>query len=364
MDVIVIGGGIMGSVSALALARRGARVLVLERSVPGAEASSAAAGILGAQLEAHEPGEHADLGLASRALWERFAAQIVAAAGVDVGYRRCGALVVRRDAASLAVPLREAAFQREAGLVAPALDASEVAALEPALAPMAGGVSFPDDGQVDPPRLLRALQIAVARAGATVRSGAQVRGVAVDGGRARGVVLEDGTTLPSDHVVLAAGSWSSLVSGVPLAPGDVRPVRGQIVELSLRVPVLSRVVFGPGGYLVPRADGRVLVGSTMEHVGFHKDVTAKAVRDLLVAATALVPALEEASLTGTWASFRPFAEKVLLGESAVRGLVLATGHHRNGILLAPITGEIVAAAIEGKAYDVPRVTRPAPGAHA
>jgi glycine oxidase len=144
---------------------------------------------------------------------------------------------------------------------------------------------------------------------------------------------------------------------VPLAPDAVRPARGQIVELETRVPLLSHVVFGAGGYLVPREDGRVLVGSTLEFVGYHRDVTARGVRDLLVAATTLVPALEDASVKRFWSSFRPFAPggTPLLGRSELRGLVLATGHHRNGILLAPVTGELVAAAVEGKEYVVPRV---------
>jgi glycine oxidase len=155
-------------------------------------------------------------------------------------------------------------------------------------------------------------------------------------------------------VVLAAGSWSTLVAGVPLQAGDVRPARGQIVELEGSDPLLQGVVFGPGCYLVPRDDGRVLVGSTLEFVGYRREVTARAVRDLLVAAIDLVPALADVSLGRTWSSFRPYSETgvPLLGPSEVERLLLATGHHRNGILLAPITAEIIRAATMGDAPPI------------
>jgi glycine oxidase len=236
-------------------------------------------------------------------------------------------------------------------------------------------VWLPDDAQVDPPRLLRALQIAAAAAGVVYRSGTQARRILIDPsppradehepregqptGVARGVLLEDGSEVRAGSVVLAAGSWSTLVDGAPLDPGAVRPARGQIVELTLRAPVLDRVVFGPGAYLVPRLDGRVLVGSTLELVGYHKDVTARGVRDLLTAATSLVPALDDASVSGMWSNFRPFAPAggPFIGPSRVRRLLLATGHHRNGILLAPLTGEIIAAAVEGR--EDPRLGAPA-----
>jgi glycine oxidase len=354
-DVVVIGGGIMGSTVALFSARRGAKVLVLERNVPGAEASSAAAGILGAQIETHGEDDALELFVSSRSRWEAFAASLVEATGVDVGYRRCGALQLFATAEDAAPRRLELELQTRAGLTVEELDREGVLRVEPAVAPSFAAVfRYPDDAEIDPPRLLRALQIAATLAGVTYRSGVQARAIAKDGDRAAGVTLDDGTVVPADHVVLAAGSWSSLVEGVPLASGAVRPARGQMLELTLRAPAFQHVLFGPGAYLVPRADGRVLVGSTLEFVGFHKDVTARAVRDLLVAATAIVPALEDASLTGSWSNFRPFSAtgKPLVGPSPLRRLWLATGHHRNGILLAPITGEIVCAAMEGRPHPL------------
>jgi glycine oxidase len=212
------------------------------------------------------------------------------------------------------------------------------------------GAHFPEEGRVDPPRLLTALHIAAVKAGAEFRSGTYVRSVIVEDGAVRGVALEDGSRIASEQVVLAAGSWSTLVGGVPLEAGEVRPARGQIVELVTREPLLSRVVFGPGCYLVPREDGRILVGSTLEFVGYRREVTASAVRDLLASAIDLVPSLADAVLGRTWSNFRPHTERgtPLLGPTGVRGLVLATGHYRNGILLAPITAEIVRAVVLGQ----------------
>jgi glycine oxidase len=354
-DVLVVGGGIMGLASALALAEGGARARVLERGAPGAEASSAAAGILSAQIEAQGPGAEADLFLASRELYPAFVERLRSRTGLDVGYRRTGALRLLgpgqgADGAGLG-------WQRAAGLRAEAWSRERLGREEPNLV-ADGALFFADDAQVDPPRLVRALEASAARAGVEVRSGAGVRRVVVEGGRARGVVLDDGARLEAPWVVLAAGSWSTLVEGVPLAPDAVRPSRGQVVELSLSSPPLGRVAFGPGAYLVPRDDGRVLVGATHEFVGHRRGVTARAVRDLLAAATATCPALEGATFVRAWANFRPYAGggRPLIGECEVRGLVLATGHYRNGILLAPLTAELVRAAVTGGAYHVPART--------
>jgi glycine oxidase len=204
---------------------------------------------------------------------------------------------------------------------------------------------------VDPPSFLDALRLAAERAGAVFHSGVSAREVRVASGRARGVVLDDGSSLDAGAVVVAAGSWSPQVGGAAIDEEVVRPARGQILELTLGAPLLRHVVEGPGCYLSPREDGRVLVGSTLEFVGFRPVVTASAARDLLTAATRLVPALAGATLSRAWAGLRPHTpdELPLLGPSGVDGLVIATGHFRNGILLAPITGEIVAALLGGEA---------------
>ncbi|HEX4513323.1 MAG TPA: FAD-dependent oxidoreductase, partial [Polyangiaceae bacterium] len=217
-------------------------------------------------------------------------------------------------------------------------------AIEPALADrVACAAHFPEEAQVDPPALLRALVAAVARR-ATIRSGVTVRGLLVESDRCAGVQLEDGD-MRADAVVLAAGSWSSLVPGLPAKLPEVKPVRGQMVLLDERPPRVRAIVFGDHGYVVPRGDGRVLCGSTMEHAGFRREVTAAGVMTILNKALALVPSLGDAQLASTWSSFRPHASTRLEGASPLPGLFLATGHHRNGILLARETGERVAKAL-------------------
>jgi glycine oxidase len=349
-DVLIVGGGVMGCATALELAKAGAKVIVLERSVPGAEASSAAAGIIGAQVETVERDRGFEMARQSRARYPGWADQLKRETGIDVGYRQCGVLRVAFDEKAKSEILAETGWQKEEGLAIETIEKDKLRAMEPKLDPKASfALHFPEDGQVDPPRLLRALYIAAAQAGAEFRTGAYVRAVAAEAGVVRGVVLDDGTRVASDKVVLAAGSWSTLVDGVPLEPNSVRPARGQMVELEAREPVLKRVVFGPRCYLVPREDGRVLVGSTLEFVGYRREVTAGAIRDLLAAAIELVPSLIDSVLGRTWSNFRPYSDRgrPLIGASEVRGLILATGHHRTGILLAPITAEIVRALILG-----------------
>lgn len=345
--VIVIGAGIMGCGSALALARRGVKdVVVLERAVPGAEASSAAAGMLAAQVEAKSPAER-DAFVRARDGYAAFAEELRELSGLDVGYRKSGVL----DLATTDEELRPLAqlvdTDAAAGLRAELLDAAAVRAIEPEIAPgIAGGAWFPDEAQVDPPRLLRALVAAVARAQVTIRSGAVVASLLQEGGRCRGVALQDGESIAADVVVLAAGSWSSLVPGVPVSLPKVRPVRGQLVLLEERPPRLSSIVFGAGGYLVPRGDGRVVCGSTMEDVGHRREVTAGGISSILERATRIAPRLATAEFSRAWCNFRPSVDGApLVGASPLPGLVLATGHHRNGILLAKTTAEAVASAV-------------------
>ncbi len=350
-DVLIIGGGIMGTASAWELARHGARVTVLERSVPGAEASSAAAGILGAQVETHGPGPMSELCLASRAAYRRFAEELREETQIDVGYRECGVLKLAFAPAERKRILSETAWQKKAKLPYASLDRRALAALEPALSPkLSGGVRFERDARVEPRALFQALHIAAQRRGVTFRSGAFVRRVLTEAGRARGVALDDGSELAASHVVVAAGSWTSSIDGLALPVGTVIPARGQIVELELPAPALRHVVFGPGAYLVPRDDGKLLVGSTLEFVGHEREVTAGAVRDLLTAAIALVPGLARAGVRSSWSNFRPYTKDhlPLLGPSSIERLVLATGHYRNGILLAPISAEIVRKSVLGQ----------------
>jgi glycine oxidase len=351
IQVVIVGGGVMGCAAAHELTRRGVGVTVLERSVPGAEASSAAAGILGAQVEAHHPGPLTELGLRSLELYPALVKELERASGVSVGYRRSGVLKVAYRGAELSRLARGVAWQARQALPLLRLTTKALRAREPALSPeLAGGLWFEHDATLDPRALLSALRIAAEKAGAVFRSGSFVKRVAEQEGRAIGVELDDGSVVRGSHVVLAAGSWTSLVGRPETTAPRVVPARGQIVELKTSVPVLSSIVFGPDCYVVPRADGRLLIGSTLEFVGFRREVTAGAVAKLLVAAIRLVPALAEAELSSTWSSFRPYTsdELPLLGPSRTPGLLWMSGHYRNGILLAPISAKIVADCVQGK----------------
>jgi glycine oxidase len=351
-DVVVIGAGVMGCGVALRLAQAGKRVLVLERSIPGAEASSAAGGILGPQAESDAPGPLLDLGLRSRELYPALAQELRELTGVDIGFRRCGVLKVAQTPAGLEKLEGRAGWQAASGMKAERLDRAQVLALEPALTgPLLGGLWLPDEGQVDPKLLAAALSIAAQKAGATFQTRA-VRRVHIDDGRARGVELEDGV-VESDAVVLAAGAWSSLVPGGAEALA-VKPARGQMVQLETRPPALARIVFTEKGYLVPRPDGRLLLGSTLEFVGYAKHVTAGGLHGILSMALEVAPGLASAPVVETWAGFRPFTPDAapLLGEGPLPGLFFATGHHRNGILLAPVTAEVVSQAVLRKPPSV------------
>lgn len=349
MRILVIGGGVMGCASALEIASRGAGahdVVVLERAVAGAEASSAAAGILAAQIEAHD-GE-LDAFVRARDAYAAWALALRDTTGIDVGHRRTGALRVARDEADRDALRAAVDAQRARGLRAEILDARAARGVEASLSPaIAGAAWFPDEAEVDPPQLLRALVAAVARAGVVVRAGTTVSTLLVEGGRCVGVSLDGREILRADAVILAAGSWSSLVPGVPASVPAVRPIRGQIVLLEERPPRLRTIVFDDAGYVVPRGDGRVLCGSTMEDVGHRREVTAGGVRSILDRAIALAPSLADAEMVRAWCNFRPRAAAgaPLVGASPLPGLFLATGHHRNGILLAKATADAVADAV-------------------
>jgi glycine oxidase len=348
--VAIVGGGIMGCSTALCLAERGADVVVLERAVPGAEASSAAAGILGTQTELHRSEEHVDAFVRARQAWAAWAPTLQQASGFDIGYRPTGVLHVARTDDELAELAREVSWQKARGLTAALISELQAREVEPELGPgLVGAAHFPDDAQVDPPALLRALMVLLARSHQIeVRSGTTVERLLVERDRCVGAKLDDGE-VRADATVLAAGSWSSLIPGVPVELPAVRPVRGQIVVLDERPPRVRTIVFGAGAYLVPRGDGRVVCGSTMENAGYRKEVTAAGVHSILAGCLACVPSLGSAQLAATYSNFRPYVsgDTALVGASPLPGLFLATGHHRNGILLCKTTADAVATAVFG-----------------
>lgn len=324
MRFLVVGGGLMGCAVAWELVRRGRPVTVLERAVPGAEASSAAAGILAPRMEAHgqEPGR--SHGIHSLGLYPTWVRALEEATGLGCGLWASGLyrVVGEGEDPEACRPDTEARWRTD---------------LPPAFSHVAGAWWLPEEGSVEPPLLVAAVRQAAERAGAHFVTGVPVRRVGMGG-----VELEGGQSLRGTPI-LCAGAWTGKVEGIPPLP--VRPVRGQVMELRAEPGRLEQVVFCKGGYIVPRRDGRVLVGATMEEVGFERGVTPKGMAYLAEVVRQGAPWLADKPLVRSWSNFRPASPDghPMLGE--VEGVYVVSGHHRNGILLAPLTAVAVAGAL-------------------
>ncbi|NVI29392.1 glycine oxidase ThiO [Streptomyces sp. CAI-17] len=354
-DVVVAGGGIVGLVTAWRAAQRGLAVTVVDPA-PGGGAAQVAAGMLAAVTELHFGEERLlALNLASAERYPAFAAELAEASGQELGYRRCGTLAVALDADDRAYLRELHALQLRSGLESEWLSGRECRRLEPMLAPgVRGGLRVDGDHQIDPRRLASALVTACERAGVVWCRSTAGR-LVVRGGRAVGVELANGSLVEGGQTVLAAGSRSGLLAGLPEEVAvPVRPVKGQVVRLA--VPEAYRrgaaflgrtvraVVRGSHVYLVPRENGELVIGATTEELGWDTTVTAGGVYELLRDAHELVPGLTELPFTEVRAGLRPGSpdNAPLLGPTALPGLHLATGHHRNGVLLTPVTGDVLA----------------------
>jgi glycine oxidase len=359
---VVIGAGVIGLSIAWRLAQAGCPVTVYERAEAGRGASWAAAGMLAAAVET-EPGEENLLALTleSQRLWPGFAREVEAASGISVGYRDEGTIVValtRDDAEQLRHSYE---FQKGLGLELDWLSGAEARRREPHLRPgIPGGVLSLRDHQVENRLLASALAEAARRSGAVLHEHCPVREIDLAGARARGVVTDRGRD-PADVVVLAAGAWSREIAGVP-APylPPVRPIKGQMLALMMdaAAPLLRHVIWLPRGYLVPRLDGRLVIGATVEERGFDDRLTAGGLLALIEGAWRAVPAIEELPVAETWVGFRPGSrdDAPMLGPSGIDRLVVATGHHRNGILLTPITAMTISSyVLTGR---VPKIVLP------
>lgn len=340
-DVIIVGGGIIGGAMAFELARVGRRVILLDRQRPGMEASWAAAGMLSAAPHSPEAVPLVPLARASLALYPDFVAAVGEASGMAAGLQRDGGLHALFGAAAERERDALLAQLRALGLAAEAISANDACRMEPALSPAAGAVArLPGEASVDNRALTEAALAAASNSGATIRGGVEVTGLLVEGGRCRGVAAGTQRIL-ADAVVIAAGCYSAAIAGVGrYAP--VRPARGQMVALRGGVTP-GRVLRSERGYLVPRNDGRVLAGSTIEDAGFDKRVTPAGLQQILAAAVELAPSLENAAVVETWSGLRPDTPDHLpiLGPTDVEGLWIATGHFRNGVLLAPVTAQLL-----------------------
>lgn len=341
--VLVIGGGLVGALSALRLRDAGASVTLFDRGAPGREATHAAAGILAAQSEARAPGALFDLSRASRELHASLDDELTRRVGRSGGFRRVGVLDIAATQGHLDAVTARARWQIDTGTDVRALDPSAALSLAPDLRrDLLGAVFFERDGVVDPRALMDAVLTLAEREGVRVLRGAEVLRLRSSGDDVTGVETRDGS-FDGEFVVLAAGARSGLVEGTRVSAERVLPARGQIVELRPPQRPLGTVVFTDGGYVVPRGGDRVVVGSTLEFVGHDARVTVDGVKKLVSLAAQTLPPYASAEFVCAWAGLRPYAADGAphVGLGHLRGLVVATGHHRSGILLAPVTAEIV-----------------------
>jgi glycine oxidase len=355
-DVLVVGGGVIGLAIAWEAGRAGLRAQVLDRDQPGSGASGVAAGMLAPVSEAAF-GERdlLELNLDSARVYPSWIDELTeASGGIDPGYVRCGSLLVARDRDQAEALERERAFREDEGLRVTRLLPTAAREREPALAPsLRLALEAPDDHAVDPRALIAALSTAIGRAGGELRSGAEVTELLGDGDRIDGVRLASGERMLAGSVVVAAGCWSAGLAGLPddVRP-PIRPVKGQL--LALRDPdgpgLLRSVVRSEEAYLVPRGDGRYVLGATVEERGFDTTVTAGAAFDLLREAIQLVPGVTELEVVEARAGLRPGTPDngPIIGAASIEGLVWATGHYRHGMLQAPLTAQAVVAELAGE----------------
>jgi glycine oxidase len=353
-DAVFVGGGIVGLCCAWRASRRGARVIVLDAAQPPAGATRVAAGMLApvGELAFGEP-QLLEMTLAAARLYPDFVAELETATGMDTGYQRLGAIHVALDRDEAAELRRVHELQRSLGLEAEWLPPRRCRELEPGLTPsFNGGVHAPGEAAVDPRALSAALLSALAAEGVEVRAGAAVAAGVFEAERLVGVRTAAGDELRAESTVLAMGAWSARAEWLPEeARPPVRPIKGQVLELRSRdgVSPCERIVASERVYLVPRPDGRLIVGATSEEQGFDTTVLAGGVHELLREAYRLLPDVAEMELVEAAAGLRPGTPDNLpmVGPGAIEGLILATGHYRNGILLAPLTADTVAGMLAG-----------------
>jgi glycine oxidase len=343
-DVVIIGGGVIGCATAFFLAKAGLAPLVLERDQLGCEASGEAAGMLAPQAEADQAGPFFEFGLAGRRLFSPLAEELKAATGIEIEHRPIGILVPFFGDSDREALLARARWQQKSGLVAETLDRREAIAAEPLLSDrVEGAVSFPEEAHVNSRGLVMALAAAAGRHGATFATGRPVTSVIRDGDKVAGVRCP-GATVSTRTVVLAAGPWSGLFAELLGFPIPVSPAKGELLLVRPEGRLPDRIVYSKQAYLIPTSRGEAILGTTTEFVGYDKRSTLAGLGAILAGVSELVPTVGSATLLRAWAGLRPHTpdELPLLGRHPrIEGLILATGHHRNGILLGPLTGRLV-----------------------
>lgn len=361
-DVIVVGAGIIGCAIGRELARRGASVRIFEGRTIGGGATRASAGVLAPYIEGHEHPALFELTIRSLEMYDAFVQDVTRESGIDIEYRRCGTLQIATDEAS-AGRLQEAVLTGPDVGAMRWLSAAEARSVEPALSPtVAGAILVATHGYVAAPLLTEALAWAALRHGARIDATDRIVAVRQDGENPL-VETADGLIWPARQVIVAAGSWSGQIEGLGLAAGALRPLRGQLLHLHWPGLALKHILWGPECYIVPWRDGRLLVGATVEDVGFDERATAAGVRDLLDAACDLLPEAWRATFLEARVGLRPATPDglPLVGPSpSVAGVIYATGHFRNGILLAPLTARLVADLVMEGTID-PLLARMNPG---
>jgi len=346
-DVVVVGGGVVGAACARQLAHDGRRVRLIERGGDSGEAWRASAGMLASQIDAPAGDDMFELGIAGREFYRDHAVEIREATGVDIGLWEAGILQLAASEAEVEHLKARVASQRQHGHHCEWLDPDEVRRERPGLGANLGAFVAPKDGAVDPARLVQALRTDAVNRGVELVED-QVVSLSRSNGRVSGV--QGRAWHPADHVVLAAGAWTGRIGNLP-RPVSVEPVRGQMVALPWPEGANPSIVFGGGGYLLHR-DGEAWCGSTMEHAGFVSGVTEAAVTELRARAEALLPDLAGARVLRAWAGLRPGTPDglpIVGKEPDLEGLWYATGHGRNGILLAGITAMIIDQLLSGEA---------------
>lgn len=352
LKAIVMGGGIIGCSVAWRLAAEGVVTTVLERGRVGQEASWAAAGMIAPQAEAEGPGPFFDFCMKARDTFDGIVDRLVREGGVDPEYDRAGILYVALDADERVQLERRARWQRSVGAPLEELSGAEARRVEPMLSPEAVyAIHMPTNRRTDNRKLTQAYAAAARKAGAEFVEGARVEALATRGERAVGVLMDDGSTLEADVVVNAAGAWAGEIRGLEADRVKLHPVRGQIVCFEVAPETIGPALFSLRGYVVPRRDGRLLAGSTMEEAGYDKSVTLAGLDKIARGAAAIVPTLGAATFREAWAGLRPATRDLLpvLGFSpSVSNVLWAAGHFRSGILLSAITGEIIVDLVQGR----------------